>query len=355
MEEARNHSWKAHDRIQALLKGETPDRVPLYPFLLGFCARNVGYPVASIYNDARKSFDAQRWTLEQYGFDWVPMYGYASYGTWEFGGEVRMPTGGYEQAPMHESFPVQSEEDMDRMARPDVTRAGCLPLAMEFSRLQKDHGMPVTVVLGGNFTIAGCICPAELLCRWMLKKPDLAHRILRLATDHMVDVVQHWVHTFGAENVYPQIWEPLGSNDIISPKQFERFVLPYLQEIGEVILQTGVKHILYHICGEQNRNLHFWAEVPMGEPGICSIGKEIDIDTAIRVLGDQAVIAGNIDPSIIQNGAPSDVFQTCKDALARGRKAPRGFMLMPGCEIPPGSPPYNVYMMKAAIDDACGS
>ena len=341
----------SEQRMKALFEGEAIDRVPLYPFILGFCARNVGYPLQNIYNEPGKSFDAQRRTLEQYGFDWGPMYGYASYGTWEFGGEIKMPTGGYEQAPMHTVFPVQSEADVENLRLPDLKTAGSIPRAMEFSRLQESAATPITVVVGGNFTIAGNICSVERLCRWMLKKPELADRILRMATDHIVKVVTYWADTFGAERIFPQIWEPSASNNILSPKQFERFVFPYLLESSKRILDLGVKHILYHICGEQNKNLPLWAEVPMGDPGVCSFGHEVDIPTAIEYVGKSSIVAGNINPSALQNDSPAKVYELCKAAIIKGLQAPRGFMLMPGCEVPPSSPPHNVYVMRKAIDD----
>ncbi len=40
------------DRAVRLLRGAWVDRTPLFPFILGFCARNAGYPVATIYRDA---------------------------------------------------------------------------------------------------------------------------------------------------------------------------------------------------------------------------------------------------------------------------------------------------------------
>ncbi|MGD8366712.1 MAG: uroporphyrinogen decarboxylase family protein [Desulfobacterales bacterium] len=339
------------ERIAAILAEEKVDRVPHFPFILGFCAKNLGYPISTIYSDAGKSFFAQLKTFEQYGVDWGPIYGYASYGTWEFGGEIEMPAGSYQQAPAHKMFPVKSEADIDGLALPDVKTAGCLPIAMAFSKLQEKQGTPISVVLGGNFTIAGNICAVEKLCRWMLKKPDTAHRALQLATEHVIDIVGHWVDTFGAERVIPQFWEPLSANLIISPRQFEQFVLPYLIETAEKILSMGVRHILYHICGDQNANLPLWSKVPMGEPGLCSFGEEIDIDKAIETLGSKAVIIGNIDPSLLLTGKPEQIYQRCKATIEKGKQAPRGFMLSSGCEVSPETPGYHLYLMKKALAD----
>lgn len=339
------------ERLDALLNGKKVDRVPLYHFILGFCARNVGYPIATIYSDPEKSFQAQLWTLEQYGFDGGPDYGYASYGAWEFGGEIKFPRGEYEQAPSHGTFPVRSEEDAWKLGLPDVKAAGCIPIAMQFSKLQDKFGKPLSVVIGGNFTIAGNICPVEILCRWMIKKPEVAHRILRLATDHCSEVVKYWADTFGAERIIPNFWEPLSSNEIISPKHFKEFVFPYLMETAEKILAMGVKHLYYHICGEQNLNLPYWSQIPMGDPGIVSVGHQVDLSKAIRYFGDKSIIVGNVNPQVIQNGTPQQVYDLCKHCLEKAKYAPRGYMLMSGCEVPPMSPPYNIYMMRKAVDD----
>jgi len=339
------------DRVNALISGNKIDRVPFCPFILGFCAKNVGFPLASIYNDPEKSFLAQIWTREQYGYDSDPFYGYASYGGWEFGGEINFPEGEYEQAPTLEAPPVSSENDVYRLNLPDVKTAGMLPLAMHFSQMQSQSGMPASVVLSGPFTVAGNICGAELLSRWLIRKAEVAHQLLRLATDHLLDVVEHWVETFGAERLVVQVWEPLASNHIISPKQFETFVLPYQTELHRKILSLGVRHILCHICGEQNLNLPYWAQVPMGSPGIVSFGSQVDISVAIRYFGETCVIAGNVEPAIIQTGTPDQVYEQTKMCINKGKHAPRGYMLMAGCEVPVMTPPYNLHIMQKAISD----
>ena len=181
--------------------------------------------------------------------------------------------------------------------------------------------------------------------------PPLFQELLRLATDHIIDVVRYWVETFGAERVIPQMWEPSAANYILSPKQFERFVLPYIQESSTKILAMGVKHILYHICGEQNANLTYWAQVPMGNPGLVSLGEEIDADTAIKYFGDTCIMIGNIDGKVILDGAPESLYRLCTETITKLKHAPRGYMMCSGCELPPSSPPYNVYVMRKAIND----
>lgn len=63
------------------------------------------------------------------------------------------------------------------------------------------------------------------------------------------------------------------------------------------------------------------------------------------------VIVGNIDPSLVQMGKPEDVYEACRVAIEKGKKHERGFALTTGCELPPQSPPYNVWTMAKAVND----
>ncbi len=338
-------------RVESLLQGKKIDRAPFFTFTLGFCARNMGLPISIIYSNPEKSFEAQLQTMEQYGFDTTPFYGYASYGGAEFGGIINLPDGEYEQAPSHGAFAVNVEEDLDKLARPDVTKAGFIPLAMEFSKIQRKANMPVSLVIGGPFTVSGNICPVPTLCRWLIKKPEAANKLLRIATEHLKDIIEYWVNTFGSGTVDVQIWEPLAANQIIAPKQFAQYVLPHQKELNEKAISLGLHSLLLHICGEQNDNLPYWAQMPFGDRAIASIGKEVEIETAIEYLGSKCIIAGNIEPSLIQTSTPKELYELCRITIEKGKKAPRGFILMPGCETPVGTPPYNMYTMVKAIED----
>ena len=131
-----------------------------------------------------------------------------------------------------------------------------------------------------------------------------------------------------------------------------RFVLPYQQELHAETLAAGIKHIYCHICGEHNKNLTFWRQIPMGDPGVVSFGHEVDLEDAIHHFGNTCIIAGNIEPAVIHLGPSEKIYRLCETALEKGRRAPRGFILMPGCGIPPHVPPYNLYQLPRACRDA---
>jgi len=342
--------------FRRLLKGEKISRplVWLYGAVPSFAVQNVGYEPVAAYNDPKKAFDAQLKTITMFGTDSIPRLavGGASDVTWAFGGEIKWPTGEYDMAPVATRYPVSSEEDVPSLRMPtEMDGAGPMPLYLEMARLQHSHGLPVFPFITSPIEGARSLCGPELLLRWMIKSPDLAHRLLRVSTDYSVAVVERFANLFPPEEVLIYVAAPTASNHMISPKLFEAFVMPYQKELHEKTLDAGIRHIYCHICGEQNQNLPHWQDIPMGDPGIVSFGHEVDLDDAVRLFGQTSVVAGNIEPALIHLGDPEEIYRRCREAVEKGERADRGYILMPGCGIPPNVPPYNLYMLKKAVMD----
>lgn len=342
--------------FKRMLAGEPIGRplVWLYGAVPSFAVQNVGYPAASAYNDPEKAFDAQLKTISMYGTDGIPRMavGGASDVTWAFGGEIKWPDGEFDMAPIAVRHPVDNEEQARALQLPeDIAAAGPMPLYLAMARLQHENRFPVFPFVTSPIEGARSLCGPELLLRWMIKKPDLAHRMLRLATDYSVAVVRHFARAFPPEKMLIYVAAPTASNQMISPAMFTSYALPYQRELHTETLKAGIRHIYCHICGEQNKNLPLWQQIPMGDPGIVSFGHEVDLTDAVEHFGDDCIVAGNVEPAVIHLGPPEEIYRLCREALEKGKSAPRGFILMPGCGIPPNVPPYHLFMLKKAMVD----
>ena len=339
------------ERFEALLHRQSVDRVPFYMWEFSFAAITVGYPKVTTFADPVKSFDAFCRTHEMFdGWHYI-YYTPGAIGVREFGGEAKLPTGEYAQAATPLKHIVQSEEDVWSLKLPEVRTAGAIPLMMEFAKLEDRHGFPITFSSGSILKVVQNLTGAETMCRWMIRKPKVLHRLCRLVADFHIAIAQYWVDTFDRpERIIPLTAAPTESNQMISPKHFREFSLPYQKEVYEKLLGMGVKHINTHICGEQNLNLPYWAELPLGNPGIISVGHEVDLEKASKIFPNH-ILVGNVAPAVIQTGTPEQVYERCRSCIEKGKKHPGGFALAPGCELPPMAPPYNVWMMRKAIND----
>jgi len=98
---------------------------------------------------------------------------------------------------------------------------------------------------------------SEKLCFDLLLDPDMVHELLRLSTEHLLDVYDEYYELLTAHNQPSVTWMnipvPGGrmhipSNDfsfMISPEQFDEFALPILKE--EVKTMT---HNVFHVDGK---------------------------------------------------------------------------------------------------------
>ena len=340
------------ERIEALFSYKRLDRVPIGSLNPGFQVKNFGVPIATAYEDPQKNFEAMLWVLEQYGWDSLThLNGHTTLGTLDFGGIMRLPKGEFEGSLVEESFPVENESDVKRLKVPDPKRAGFLQLAVEFAKLQAEHGMPVTMYFRSPFGMAGNICGLEQFLKWLYKKPELCYRLMDLSIAHMCNVLDNWLETFGAEKLLVWMSSPSESNQVISPKHFEEFALPYHHRFHEKLEKTGVSRFGLHICGDQNLNLPlFSAHSPWQHPSILSFGHEVDLATAGQIFPED-IIFGNINPVVFQTKRPEEIYALCKIAIEKGKRARGGFVLGPGCGLPPFSIPANVYAMTKAVND----
>ena len=96
------------ERVEALLRREKPDRVPIWGGALGFPMVYTGTSIADAYNKPEVALAAERKTDRDFGWVSLPFIAYAAYGGWEFGGEIKWPSGEYDQAPSVARLPVET-------------------------------------------------------------------------------------------------------------------------------------------------------------------------------------------------------------------------------------------------------
>ena len=343
----------SEERLSALLNYQSVDRVPIGMLSDGFNVINAGYLISMAYDEPDKSYDAFRWACSQYGWDPVPdiPMAHTVLGAMDFGGRVRLPVGDYESAMVVESFPASTEAQIECLSMPDPVNAGRIPKIFQIARRQSADNMPVYFFSRSPFTMAANICGTDKFLRWLIKKPELCLVLMNKALDHTFNVISVWAETFGAHRIFAWMSSPGESNQLISPKIFDQFAIPYHVAYHQRLKALGIKHFGFHICGEQNANLPLLAEVlPWPHPSVLSFGHEITISDAGRIF-PRDIIFGNIDPAIIQTGSPDQVYDLSRRVIEEGKSLAGGFILGPGCGMPAMAPPANVWAMTLAVND----
>ncbi|MBW1804017.1 MAG: hypothetical protein JRJ85_25200, partial [Deltaproteobacteria bacterium] len=321
--------------MAALMRYRKPDRVPIFGMGDAFSMINCGHTLADIQRDPEKTWNAIQGTCEQYG--WEPLWEHTAHtilGSWDFGARMNMPDSPYAMAVAVDVPAVETEEDVRNLKMPDPKTAGAIPQRMTFSRLQYEAGGPVTFFSRSPFVTATDICGLEPFARWLIKKPQLCNRLIRMAFDHVLNVLQYWVDTFGAQNIVYHMSSPSEANQIFSPGQIREFAIPYHLKFHRKRRAMGIDKFFFHICGEQNLNLPYLSEMAAGpdgwpNPSILSFGHEIDLEAAAGFFPED-IIMGNVNPVVFQNGTPGQVYEHCRMRIEKGKTIPGGFILAPG-------------------------
>jgi uroporphyrinogen decarboxylase len=343
------------ERIEALLSRRKPDRVPIWPFAPhGFAVIYNNLSLAEAYTNPEACYKALRKTSRDFGWVFFPCVGYAAMGAWEFGGEVRMPSGEYDQAPMVTRCPVAKDEDIYNLKWPGPD-SGFYPTARKLGELARQERLDnepfnAAIGAGGGFSLACNIAGLDRFLKWLIKKPDLAHYLIRELSDWSLAGLDGQSEKLGTEGVLGLSGGATSSNYLISPQQFAEFVLPSLKEGQDKLRALGYRTTYTHICGEHNANLPYWSQVDFGDPGIIGIGHEIELGTAASYFPDD-IILGNLEPAIVQMGTPDEVYEATRKIVEEGKKISGGFIFSPGCDLPPRSPVANVRAMTRAVVD----
>jgi uroporphyrinogen decarboxylase len=190
----------------------------------------------------------------------------------------------------------------------------------------------------GPFTLAGLLYGAENFMRAMRRDPDGVHHILDFTEKVFLKYVQGYIDR-GVEIV--QLAEPTASGDMISLGHFTEFALPSFKRVIAALREKKV-HIALHICGNINDRLDLIAGT--GTTYV-SLDYKVDLKRAREAFDTRVAFMGNMDPvTIMQQGTVDEVRAACTDCIARAGPGP-GFILAPGCDLPPTTPVANVKAM----------
>jgi len=98
-----------------------------------------------------------------------------------------------------------------------------------------------------------------------------------------------------------------------------------------------------HICGDTTHLLESLKEI---NTDIIDLDWQVDLDKGRKILGDNIVIGGNINPVLIQDKSEEEVYILSKMLVDKykGQK----YLLAAGCEITVLTPHQNLMAMRRA-------
>jgi uroporphyrinogen decarboxylase len=201
--------------------------------------------------------------------------------------------------------------------------------------------LPVALTRWGPFTLAGLLYGAENLMRDIYRNPESVRHILDFTTELYLIYVDPYIEN-GVDMML--IAEPTASGDMISRRHFEEFVVPVFKKVSETLSKKNVATAI-HICGNIENRLDLLADVGAR---FISVDYKVSLKKAREAFNGKTAFGGNMNPvKVMQQGTVDEVKQACEQSIAEAGDG-AGFILMPGCDLPPATPTENVKAMIAA-------
>lgn len=136
------------------------------------------------------------------------------------------------------------------------------------------------------------------------------------------------------------------SASFISPRQFEEFALPQWVEMSEYFTGRGVTPVL-HLDSDWTGFFPYLKNLPRRKC-VLNLDGTSDIFKAKEVLGDHMCIMGDVPAALLKLGEPGEVDEYCRRLITE-LGADGGFILSSGCTIPIDARPENVKAMLASV------
>jgi MtaA/CmuA family methyltransferase len=311
---------------------EEVEEVPAIPSVSGWVAKFSGVPLKELLFSPEAFVKAQINAQKEIGYDALFAYLDALYIPEAFGCPLVFRSSGADVSPLE----IKNEEAVKALSKVDIRKDGRLPIllsvAEQLVRLP-EREVPVLGLVEGPFTTSSRILGAEKMMRGLIKNRPMIEGMIE-KVGQLISDFSHALAEIGMDGLI--VADPVSSSTMISSKYYQEFVLPHLQR-----LIKGLEiPVILHVCGNTEPILNLMAETGAR---ILSLDQCMDLTLAKKTVAGRCGIGGNVDPMALLLGTPEDVKRETLRSLKQGGK--KGFILMAGCAVPPGTPMKNLKTM----------
>jgi uroporphyrinogen decarboxylase len=333
----------SYERVMAVLNGERPDRIPVFPLVSQWCVRQTGFFVYDAIVNVEKYVYAQYDCLRKFGYDMVRDLAGIHCESEAMGSKLNFPKDAF---PSVSEFAIKDfPNDLRNLRVPDPYKDGHMPIVLEgVRRLKKlcEGETPVMAYLQAPFRHASMLRGPDKILRDVYKNPKMVQELLELCVVTQIVWGTALVHA-GADILF--ISDPMASGDMISPKIWMTFAQPYTTRVVSALKRLGIRMIM-HICGDTSDRLQSMADTGVD---CLSLDQKVNMAEARKILGDRIALMGNLDPSgMIMLGSAEQVEEEGLNLLCSASGTRRNYILSSGCGVPIGSPPENIRAMVCA-------
>jgi MtaA/CmuA family methyltransferase len=318
-------------RYLGVINGKAVDRLPCLPIVMAYAANHIGSNYAAFASDFRVLVEANMRCATAFGFDQLSTISDPYRETHAFGAEIDFPR---DAVPRCLRYPLENSKDLSLLKQPDPhssIRMLDRIRAVESYRVQAFRRYSILGWVEGPAAEAADLRGVANFLMDLMDDEAFCRRLMGLCVEIGAEFAAAQIQA-GADTI--GIGDAIASQ--ISPRVYGRLVFPYEKRLIELIHHAGGL-VRLHICGDITHLLNKIVEL---EADMIDLDWMVSIAGARHVLGEHAVLVGNLDPvSAIKDGSPAAIHDSVQQIY---ENIGNPYMVGAGCEIPVGTPPENL-------------
>ena len=319
------------ERIYAILQGDSYDRPAVAPIFMAWAANFIGHTYRDYYLDGDVLVQSQLAVTRAFNIDQISAISDPWREASAYGMEFDYPPDGVGRP--KEVF-LKTREDISRLKPFDIENAERTKQRIEsVQKMASEIGQTHSVLgwVEGPLAEYGDLRGVENAMLDLIDRPDL---FLEAG-----DIIIQNAITFAVAQVKAGA-DMVGVGDsaasLIAPKMYSELVLPLEQKLMAAIHEAGAA-VKLHVCGDI-RNIV--KDMAQSGTDVIDVDWMVPLKMAREQAGNEVTLCGNINPAgVLFEGSPKDVAEAARQCL---KDVAEKFILMPGCEIPPGTPEENI-------------
>lgn len=339
-------------RVIRAVKFEEVDRVPVLPILLGYAAKlnNITYEMYG--SDPHFLAMSLVKALKVHNLDGI--YVSSHYVVAEaLGCKTVYLADRIDQSPKQEDMVIQDSSDLDKLNNFDPSSHKSTMLIKKATEIAKgelgDEYAIKTFIGCGPFSLAAMLRGMERIMFDLYDNETLVYDLLDLCTNA---VIKNASFLTGAK---PDLFS-FGDSTVglISRDLYKKYAFPFEKKLIEGIKKLGVP-VFMHICGN---TMHIVDLMAKTGADVLELDYKNDLkkcrEIMMKDLGKIPAIQGNIDPvASIMYGTYNEIYKKSVKLIKDLEGLKGGFILSPGCEVPPDTPGENIdAMVKASKENS---
>ncbi len=237
-------------------------------------------------------------------------------------------------------YPIKSVSEWKNLKNIDINK-GRAKVVIDAIKIlkEKNSDVPLVANLTGPVSLASSLMEPMDYYKELRKKPKETHEFMEFVTENLIAFGKAQLEA-GADVL--TISDPSGTGEILGPKMFREFAVPYLNKIINALKNYSETGTIIHICG---RLKSIYKELNELKSDAISFDSITSVSQVVENVTNKAIM-GNVSTLALENNTAESLKKISITCLDNGVN-----ILSPACGIGPRTSLKNIKSLVEAVKE----